>query len=509
MDNTQNIEKFLQTEYGYNPETKNQIQTYVDQWKSWYVGNVKSFHNYFIYNGNRKVKQRRYTMNMAKEISEDWSDILWSEKCKIALKDEKSQEAFEDIQDNVDLYSVINQAIEKSGALGTEAVVVGVYDLKENEDTMTIDVSDSKVRLDVVDIDWIFPISWNNKEITECAFGSVSYSEGKKYVILSVHKLAEDGNYHIYNHLFLETNGVLSPIEDKKGTVADFNTKSDIKWFTIFKPLLTNNLFNNSPFGIPHFANAIDNMKAVDISFDALKNEIKDGRKRTFARADMFNYDDGVQKMVFDPEDTTVYQLPSGATKDDLIQVDSDTLRTSQQIETLNTNLNILGNKVGFGENHYHFDGSNLSTATAVVSSNSKLFRRKKKLEIGYESSIYDLVKAICYASTSFGKYNINDEEISIQFDDSIIEDKGTESQRAMSEVGEGLISKVEYRMKIFGETKEIAEKAIKEIEESEPKAEDFLSKEEQDVENQEEQVEEKEETLEETEEKKKKQPKE
>ena len=101
---------------------------------------------------------------MAKEISEDWSDILWSEKCKIALKDEKSQEAFEDIQDNVDLYAVINQAIEKSGALGTEAVVVGVYDLKENEDTMTIDVSDSKVRLDVVDIDWIFPISWNNKE---------------------------------------------------------------------------------------------------------------------------------------------------------------------------------------------------------------------------------------------------------------------------------------------------------------------------------------------------------
>ena len=189
----------------------------------------------------------------------------------------------------------------------------------------------------------------------------------------------------------------------------------------------------------------------------------------------MFNYDDGSQKMVFDPNDTTIYQLPSGATKDDLIQSDSDTLRTAQQIETLNTNLNILGSKVGFGENHYHFDGTNLSTATAVVSSNSKLFRRKKKLEIGYESAIYDLVKAICYASSQFGTYNINTEDMVIQFDDSIVEDKDTEANRAMREVQQKLISKVEYRMQVKGETKEIAEQAIREIQENEPSVEDLI----------------------------------
>ena len=216
-------------------------------------------------------------------------------------------------------------------------------------------------------------------------------------------------------------------------------------------------------------------MKAVDISFDALKNEIKDGRKRTFVRADMFKYDDGQQKMVFDPEDTTIYQLPDGATKDDLIQSDSDVLRTASQIETLNTNLNILGSKVGFGENHYHYDGTNLSTATAVISSNSKMFRRKKKLEIGYESAIYDLIKAVCYASTVFGQYNINTENMVILFDDSIIEDKEAQSQRAMAEESKGIISKVEYRMKIFGETKEVAKQAIAEIKEASPSIEDLI----------------------------------
>ena len=467
------LDDFLILKYNYNPNVRNIIQTYIDQWKSWYQGNVKSFHNYYSYNGLRKKKRHRYTMNMAKEISEDWSDILWSEKCEITMKDEKSQEQFEELVNKLDLYYVINQALEKSGALGTQSTVVSVYDLIENEDKMELDVSNAKTRVDLVDIDWIYPLSWSNKGITECAFGSVEYAKGQKYIILSVHKIADDGNYHIYNHLFKDTNDLLTEINEE-GTANDFNTKSNIPWFSIFRPLLTNNLFSNSPFGIPHYANAIDNLKTVDISFDALKSEI-DNRRRTFVRSEMLNYDNGTQKMVFDEDDDSVYVLPKGATANDMIQSDSADLRTDKQISTLNMALNILGNKVGFGENHYHFDGTNLSTATAVVSSNSKLYRRKKKLEIGYESSIYDLVKAICYASSTFGQYNINTEDMVIQFDDSIIEDKEAESNRALRELNAGVISKVEYREKIFGETPEIAEEEIRKINENEPGVDELL----------------------------------
>lgn len=469
------LEDFLVKEYGYNPEVKDLIKTYIEQWRSWYQGSVKSFHNYYIYNGNTKRKQHRYTMNMAKEISEDWSDILWSEKCKISMKDDASQDQFNELVNDLDLYTIINQCLEKSGALGTESAVVSVYDLVENEDTMVLDVSEGKSRIDLVDVDWIYPLTWNNKGITECAFGSVEYKKGIRYVILSVHKIADDGNYHIYNHLFRDSNGNLTEITEQMDAIKDFDTKSDTKWFAIFKPLLTNNLFNNSPFGIPHYANAIDNLKAVDICFDELKNEIQNGRRRTFARADMFNYDDGTQKLVFDPADVTIYQLPKDATKDDLIQTDSDDLRTDKQIETLNINLNMLGNKVGLGQNFFHFNGITLNTATAVVSSNSALFRRKKKLEVGYESAIYDLVKALCYASCEFGKYNINTEDMVIQFDDSVIEDKEAEANRAMREISAGVLSKVEYRMKIFSESEEIAKQKIKEIEEENPDVETLL----------------------------------
>ena len=469
------LDKFLQENYKYNPDIKNELNTYVNQWKSWYKGNVKSFHNYFIYNGKKKVPQQRYTLNMAKEISEEWSDILWSEKCKVTLKDKSSQESIDELIEDLNLYVLINNTIEKAGALGTEAMVVSVYDLQENEEGTILDVSEAKTRIDLVDVDWIFPLSWTNKEITECAFGSVEYIKGKKHVVLSVHLKNDDGNYIIKNHLFEENNGNLTEIKGMDDTVSEFKTNSNVKWFSIFKPLITNNLFNNNPFGIPYYANAIDNLKAVDVCFDAIKNEILDGRKRTFVRADMFNYDDGQQKLVFDPNDTTVYQLPTGATKDDLIQSESDTLRTAQQIETLNTQLNILGKKCGFGENYYHFNGQTLQTATQVVSSNSKMFRRKKKLEVGYESSIFDLIKAIIYASTTFGKYKISDEELKIVFDDSIIEDKEAESVRARAEVSAGLKSKVEYRVDIYGETEEVAKQKIEEIEENNPDIKDLI----------------------------------
>jgi len=468
------LEDFLQKEYGYNIQVRKDIQTYLEQWKSWYKGNVKSFHNYFIYNGQRKVKQQRYTMNMAKEISEDWSDILWSEKCKISLKDEKDQDQFDILVNELDLYVLINSALEKSGALGTSAIVTSVYDIIENEDAMTLDVTNAKTRVDLVSVDNIFPLTWNNNEITECAFASTQYIKGNKYIVLSIHKKDDNGNYVIINHLFQETNGTLNEIE-QEDTIKEFPTQSNIKWFTIFKPLLTNNLFDNNPFGIPHYANAIDNLKAVDLAFDEVRNELQLGRKRIFARADMFNYENGTQKAVFDDNDISIYQLPKGVSKDDLIQSESDDLRTDKQVASLNTELNILGNKVGFGENHYHFDGTNLSTATAVVSSNSKLFRRKKKLEVGYESAIYDLVKAVAYASSQFGTYNINTDEMVIQFDDSIIEDKEAESNRAMREESQGLISKVEYRMKIFGETEEIAKQKLEEIKENNPTAEELV----------------------------------
>ena len=43
------LEKFLQDNYNYNPDVKDVMQSYIDQYNSWYKGDVADFNNYFIY----------------------------------------------------------------------------------------------------------------------------------------------------------------------------------------------------------------------------------------------------------------------------------------------------------------------------------------------------------------------------------------------------------------------------------------------------------------------------
>lgn len=62
-----------------------------------------------------------------------------------------------------------------------------------------------------------------------------------------------------------------------------------------------------------------------------------------------------------------------------------------------------------------------------------------------------------------------------IKFDDSVLEDIDAIANRAMREVNLGLLSKVEYRMKVFAETEEIATQKIKKINEENPSIDDLL----------------------------------
>ena len=107
---------------------------------------------------------------------------------------------------------------------------------------------------------------------------------------------------------------------------------------------------------------------------------------------------------------------------------------------------------------HYSFTkGSVYTNEAQVISTNSKLFRRLKKHELVLEDALIDLVRAVIYAATN----QVYNEEIIIDFDDSIIEDKTTEKQSDRNDVSLGAMSLEEYRSKWYGETIEEAKKKL------------------------------------------------
>ena len=441
-----NLQQFFSSQ-GYDISEKLNWESYIDIWNSWYKGKVRKFHTYYIYNGQRKVKMEKKSMQGAKKVSEDWADLLYNEKVNINLKKKKDTELLREILKQNNATVIINKGIEKSFALGTGALVVSVQDMEQDETNNIIDVTNAKIKLEFVEAKKIIPLTWENEIVKECAFVTVKYKKGQTYIYVAMHVLNKSGNYVIKNYMFKGkyNSFVEANEEEKEGFIDEFDTKGNIPWFAIITPNICNNIDSESPFGISVYANSIDTLKSLDNAYDGLDNEVIIGRRRMFVSSEMLSYDDGEGRMVFDPSDISVYRMPQGFNKDSMIEHDDANLRTSSFIEAVNYQLNILSGKVGFGNERYKFDGQTIQTATGVISENSDMFRTIKKHEQVLENSLITIVKAIAYASSTFGNQTIDATKVTIDFDDSIIEDKGAEQVRAMQEVNQGLRSKLSY----------------------------------------------------------------
>ena len=455
-----NLQQFF-SKQGYDISEKLNWEKYIDIWESWYRGKVRKFHNYYIYNGQRKVKMEKKSMQGAKKVAEDWADLLFNEKVSINLKNNTDTEALNKIlrQNNAEV--VINKGIEKSFAIGTGALVVSVQDIEQEENVL--DVSNARIKLEFVECKKIIPLTWENGKIIECAFVTTKYKKGQTYIYIAMHVLNKEKNYVIKNYMFKGkySSFVEANEEEKEGFISEFNTLSNLPWFAIITPNICNNIDSETPFGLSVYANAIDTLKCLDNAYDGLDNEIVIGRRRTFVAEEMMSFDDGEGRMVFDPNDISVYRMPKGFNKDSMIEHDDASLRTEQYINSVNYQLNILSSKVGFGQERYKFDGQAIQTATGVISENSDMFRTIKKHEQVLKDSLITIVKAIAYASSTFANTTIDATEVTIDFDDSIIEDRGAEQVRAMQEVSQGLRSKQSYMEKYRNLNKQQAQEEL------------------------------------------------
>lgn len=440
------------------------MSNYINNWLDWYTGDVKSFHNYTIYNGKKQINMKRLTLNMAKRVCEDWANLLLNEKTDITVSDANTQEILHRTLANCKFWVKGNEGVEKSFALGMGAFVTVVDGIGVNDDGTLADTSKSKVKVKFVNATKMIPLTFEDEEITECAFINVN----SKKTYISIHLKNEQGNYEIHN-ITCDGDGdnVSISIVDGKEQHDIFDTQSDIPWFQVVKPNVANNIDINSPLGVSIFANAMDNLKEVDLVWDSYANEFILGKKRIFVNAKSWTVDTktGEEYDVFDSNDVVIYQLPETDDGKQSITDQTQTLRVQDHILALQNQLNLLGYKCGLGTEHYKFDGAGVATATQIVSVNSEMFRNIKKHEIILEDVLVGMVKSVLYAINTFTDETVKvDSEITIKFDDSIIVDEASERTQDLVDVNSGIMSKVEYRMKWYNEDEKTAQDAIENI---------------------------------------------
>ena len=430
-------------------------------WQSWYEGDVKKFHTYRVFNGSKHVQVRRYTMGMAKKVAEDWASLLMNEKVVITLEGEKEQEFIDKVFEDNNFRVKASELQEHKAATGTTAFVPRVTGASADEEG---NVNGGDIKLDYVTAANIVPLTWENGVVSECAFATSRTAGKEKYLYVQIHKLNEQGLYDIENVVYKDQNGNLaeqtdtSTIPGFENMVPVVHTGSDKPLFVIDRMNIANNTDITSPMGVSVYANAIDQLKGVDIAYDSYVNEFILGKKRIFVLPEFTKNLDG--EPVFDPNDTVYYVLQSD--EGNSIQPIDMALRTAEHNAGIQDMLNALSSKVGFGNMRYQFDRGSVTTATQIISENSDMFRNIKKHEIILESVLIQLCRTLLRLGNQYQNAGLDEDvEISIDFDDSIIEDKTAERANDRMDMQMGILNPYEYRMKWYNEDEETAKSAL------------------------------------------------
>nr|DAJ16468.1 MAG TPA: portal protein [Siphoviridae sp. ctMq01]DAN06967.1 MAG TPA: portal protein [Caudoviricetes sp.] len=456
------IDKLKELGYTTIPED---FYTYVSLWKSWYVGKVKGFHQYRRYNGHKWTKCNRASLGMAKKVCEDWANLLMNEKVQITLKGRREQEFVDRVLTANNFTVKSNEMQEMKSALGTVAYIPRVVGQAVNESGEIVRGEASSIELDYVTIEHIFPLAWQNGIITECAFDSMVTRTGKNYLYLQIHRKDENGLYVIENSIYRYENETLSDallteVPGFERIPPVVHTGSDKRQFVIDRPNIANNLDYLLPVGISVYANAIDVLCGVDCAYDCYVNEFENGPMMMMIKMPATRWED--DEPTLDDNDRRFYLLPEDTQQGNVVETISPTLRTEQLNVGLQDHLNMLSSKCGFGETYYRFNGGSVATATQVISENSTMFRTIKKHEIVLEQVLVELCRILLRLGNTAMNAGLNEDvEISIDFDDSIIEDKATDFSRDMQLLNAGIMNDWEFRMKWMNEDEETAKAAL------------------------------------------------
>lgn len=423
--------------------TYNQIQL----WKDWYQGHRSSFHDYMQYNGRTRLKRSRKSLRMAKKVCEDHANLLMNEKVRITISEPRVQDYLDAMLAANDFRVQANKLVELAYALGMGAFV-------EHPDGR------GGVLIDYVRADMIYPLSWEGAKISECAFGSIRVFGREEMIYLNIHKL-EGGNYVIYNKLVPvagepqevgpDENGLLP------GAVAPvIYTDSPIPRFQFIGPNMVNNVDLDSPLSISVFANSIDLLEGIDLIYDSYCGEFRLGKKRIIVPVGMLQLVQdatGTIAPAFDDNDTEFY----GMNNDNLTELREINmeLRTEAHEQGLQRFLNLLSDKCGLGSDRYNFQRGQARTATEVISEKSDLFQNLKKNELVLEAALQNLCRAIASIGGLGEAFSV-----SVNFDDSIIEDAGSKRTRMQLLVSQGKFPMGRYLREYEG----YSEAEVKEI---------------------------------------------
>lgn len=216
-----------------------------------------------------------------------------------------------------------------------------------------------------------------------------------------------------------------------------------------------NTIEPGSPLGLSVFANAITELKAIDIAISRKNTEVEDSKHLTFVGQSVIQYATahGITLPRF------VKGLGAGVNDGDTSAVKEhvSTMLTDQRIKDINFDLSLAGVKCGFSEGVFVMDGqTGLVTATQVESDDRDTIQTIKNERDALRTAVERAISGANAMASLYGLAPLGEYEITFNFGDitySYEEDKASWKAYAM----QGWIPVWMYLMKFEGMSEEEA----------------------------------------------------
>lgn len=357
-----------------------------------------------------------------------------------------------------------------------------------------------KIEFNFVKATDFYPLAFSaNGKITEAAFIERIFTKEAVFSKVEYHQLVGT-TLTVRNLAFKTVNSntsIYSTLDGQLGTeislseVPEWSNLApqtiidnvDSLLFAYFKMPQANTIDLTSPLGVSGFSKAVDLIHDADEQYTDLLWEFEGGQLAVDVDRTAFNPlidKDGKQTVELPKFQDRLFRRNLDLGEDDTYNVFSPNLRDANIINGLNNILMHIEDVCDLARGTLsNVAYSEARTATELKILKQRTFSANKDIQTELQGT---LEQVITIMDKYCDLYNIvdgskDDYEVAYDWDDSILVDKDTERQVDMIDVDKGRMSKIEYRMKWYGETEAQAQESLDKISDEQQKSMEMQQK--------------------------------
>lgn len=348
-------------------------------------------------------------------------------------------------------------------------------------------IKDDEIAVDYVQADQFFPVAFDaNGSITACVFVDIRRKGQWYYTRLEYHAF-DNETYMVRNEAFRSdtenTLGTSVPLDsvdewaelEPEATI----TGIDAPLFAYFRYPLANNIDPTSPLGVSCYARAVDLIEQADRQWSDLLWEFDSGKRALYVDALAFDKDkDGLPILRNKRLYRTLNMSGQVGTDDNFFKEWTPTLREQNILAGLDSILKRIEYTCGLAYGTLSDPNEVDKTATEIRASKQRTYATITDTQKALEDALDQLLYAMDVWATIGNLAPRGGYEAVYSFDDSVVADYDTQFAQDTQALGMGVMSKVEFRMKAYGESEEVARERIAWVEAERPK--DFFGQEEE-----------------------------